>query len=76
MSPSEVTVLAEEQGSAGGSLRAGPSPDPAQLSSPREPGTRDPTDTRLLRRPKRGLWARGGRFLQAASMQTPAAVRV
>lgn len=76
MSPSEVTVLAEEQGSAGGSLRAGPSPDPAQLSSPREPGTRDPTDTRLLRWPKRGLWARGGRFLQAASMQTPAAVRV
>lgn len=59
MSPSEVTVLAEEQGSAGGSLRAGPSPDPAQLSSPREPGTRDPTDTRVLRWPKRGLWALG-----------------
>ena len=74
MSPSEVTVLAEEQGSAGGSLRAGPSPDPAQLSSPRQPGTRDPTDTQLLRWPKRG--ALGGQFLQTASMQTTAAVRV
>lgn len=54
MSPSEGTVLAEEQGSAGGSVRAGPSPDPAQLSSLRQPGTRDPTDTRLLRWLKRG----------------------
>lgn len=46
MSPSEVTVLAEEQGSAGGSSGPGHPQDPAQpFSSPREPALH-PTDTR------------------------------
>lgn len=49
MSPSEVTVLAEEQGSAGGSSGPGQSPDPAQLI-PERARHSDPTDTRLLRR--------------------------
>ena len=68
---SEVAVLAEEQGSAGGSLRARSSPDPAQLSSLREPGSRDPTDTRT---PQGAETGGGGQFLQTASMQTTTTV--
>ena len=71
LSPSKVQVLAKRrQISVGGSLRAR-SPDPAQLSSLREPGTQDPTGPQA---PQAAQMA-GARSRRLCPMQTAAAIR-